>query len=297
MVRRVVVLVVFVGLIAGAVSALSSLFGGDETTSADSTIAPEASAGSVTDSVAETTPTAQSLPVTDQSTTTTTTPTAARIPTTADPARVLLTGDSEAGGLSPFLKPVIEASGLVVMDTDYKSSTGLTRPDYYDWPARLREQIPSRNPDIVIALFGGNDAQPFPGTNDRVDSPEWRAEYAKRVAEVIAIMTEGGRTLIWVGVPNAESEKLTAGLKVQNEVVKAELANHPEVVFVDSWQHFTGIDGGFAPYAFDPRDGETKPVRSETDGFHLNKTGEEILAVYTNSAVTDALKARGAAIG
>jgi len=55
--------------------------------------------------------------------------------------------------------------------------------------------------------------------------------------------------------------------------------------------------GGFAPYAFDPRDGETKPVRSETDGFHLNRTGEEILAVYVNTAVTEALKARGAAIG
>jgi len=193
---------------------------------------------------------------------------------------------------------VIEASGLVAMNTEYKVSSGLVRTDFYDWPAKLRELMASQNPDIVIALFGGNDGQGFQSpVISKVDTPEWRAEYAERVAEVVDIVTEGGRTLIWVGVPNAESESLTANLRVQNESVQSELAHHPEVLFVDAWSKFTGIDGGFAPYAFDPRDGETKPVRSETDGFHLNRTGEEILAVYVNTAVTEALKARGAAIG
>ena len=233
-----------------------------------------------------------------EQTTTTVPPSSVQVPTTADPATVLLLGDSEAGGLSPFLEPVIEASGLVAMNTEYKVSSGLVRTDFYDWPAKLRELMASQNPDIVIALFGGNDGQGFQSpVISKVDTPEWRAEYAERVAEVVDIVTEGGRTLIWVGVPNAESESLTANLRVQNESVQSELAHHPEVLFVDAWSKFTGIDGGFAPYAFDPRDGETKPVRSETDGFHLNRTGEEILAVYVNTAVTEALKARGAAIG
>ena len=113
---------------------------------------------------------------------------------------------------------------------------------------------------------------------------------------MVDIVTAGGRTLVWVGVPNAEDPSLTGRLEVQNEVVKAELAKHPDVIFVDAWSHFTGIDGGFAPYAIDPRDGESKPVRSQTDGFHLNATGEEILAVYVNSAVTEALVARGAVL-
>lgn len=292
-------LFVFLGMIYGVVSALGSLVGGDGSkTAADSTVAaPPASApldGSAIDpAVSSVQPVAVDL----TSTTTTTIPDTNTVPTAADPARVLLLGDSEAGGLAPFLQPALEGTGIIKMDLDYKVSSGLVRPDFFDWPARLREQMSAVKPDIVIALFGGNDGQGFLSPSiPSVDSPEWRAEYAKRVAEVIDIVAVDGRTLIWVGIPNAEDEKFTQRLLIQNEVVKAELAKHPEVLFVDAWSHFTGIDGGFAPNAIDPRDGESKAVRSKTDGFHLNRTGEEILTVYVGDAVRSALRDRGAAI-
>lgn len=289
---------VALGLVVGAVTVVGS-FLSDETatTSADSTVETSATTVPDSDSVATvgSVPTAASVDSIAESTTTI--PDAGKVPTSADPARVLLLGDSEAGGLSPFLEPVLEDTGIVTMELDYKVSSGLVRTDFFDWPARLREHVPLVNPDIVIALFGGNDGQAFLSpTIGPVDSPEWRAEYAKRVAEVIDIVTEGGRTLIWVGVPNAEDDKLTKNLQVQNEVVKTELANHPEVLFVDAWKQFTGLEGGFAPYVVDPRDGEFKPVRSETDGFHLNRTGEEILASLVATAVTADLRERGASI-
>ena len=165
---------------------------------------------------------------------------------------------------------------------------------------------PKRNPDIVVAVFGGNDGQSFLSTDvaaaadgasgKAVDSPQWRAEYAKRIGDIMDFLSAAGRTLVWVGVPNAEKETLTAALKVQNEVVKSEVAKRPKVIFVDSWNSFTGLDGGFAPLILDPRDGQFKPVRSETDGFHLNSTGEEILAYLVGQAVVGELKHRGAAI-
>ncbi len=228
--------------------------------------------------------------------TTTTIANTQTVPSPTDPARVLLLGDSEAGGLSPFLEPVLERTHIVTMELDYKVSSGLVRTDFYDWPERLRQNVPAVDPDIVIALFGGNDGQAFLNPSiGPVDSAEWRAEYSRRVGEAVDILTSDGRTLIWVGVPNAAAENLTNNLRVQNEAVKTELARHPDVVFVDAWNHFTGINGGFAPYALDPRDGELKPVRS-SDGFHLNSTGEEILAVLVSAAVTADLRARGASI-
>ena len=54
--------------------------------------------------------------------------------------------------------------------------------------------------------------------------------------------------------------------------------------------------GGFAPYVVDPRDGVSKPVRSEKDGFHLNTVGEQILAQYVGDAVIGELRTRGAAV-
>ena len=44
-------------------------------------------------------------------------------------------------------------------EVDYKVSSGLARPDFFDWPAHLRRQLPAVDPDIVVVTFGGNDAQ------------------------------------------------------------------------------------------------------------------------------------------
>jgi hypothetical protein len=296
LVRRIVALVMVVAVVSGVVVVAKALFGGGTSTAADSTVVTGPSTAidtstSAVDGVAPVDPTVTTL------TSETTIADPGTVPTAADPARVLLVGDSEAGGLSPFLSKVLKATGVVTMSVDYKSSTGLVRPDFFDWPTRLRSTVPTANPDIVVALFGGNDGQPFPGlASFKVDSPEWRTEYAKRVGDLMDFLSADGRTLVWVGVPNALDDKLTANLTVQNEVVKGEVAKRPKVIFVDSWQKFVGLDGSFAPYILDPRDGEFKAVRSEKDGFHLNTVGEEILAQYVGDAVITDLRTRGAAI-
>ncbi len=301
---------VAIAVLAGLVSVVKSLFGGDTSTSAlEATgVSTVGSAATDTGTAADATSTSSTGSATTAlpETSTTVTPTSdpSTVPSAADPARVLLVGDSEAGGLSPFLQRVLDPTGLTAMTTDYKVSSGLVRPDFFDWPAHLRATVPVAAPDIVVALFGGNDGQGFLGTDAAAgaaagkspDTAEWRAEYAKRVGDVMDFLSADGRTLIWVGVPNGLDPSLTANLAVQNEVVEAEAAKRSAVVFVNSWNYFTGIDGGFAPYIADPRDGESKPVRSEKDGFHLNTTGEEILAFYVGTAVITELRDRGAAI-
>jgi len=190
---------------------------------------------------------------------------------------------------------LLKDTGVTKLTVDYKVSTGLARPDFFDWPARLSAQIPAVNPDIVIVTFGGNDGQPIHGLSAKVDTPEWRAEYAKRVGAAMDFLSADGRALIWVGIPNAGSPDFTGRLKIQNEVVVDQASKHPNVVFVDSWSRFSGIDGGYAEYVLDPRDGVSKPVRAK-DGFHLNETGAKILALDIANAVNAELRNRGAAI-
>jgi hypothetical protein len=277
-------------------------------TAANQTSPIETSAQFTTPSVAPTptnaTETAVSSPA---ATATTITPTVithnvapTRTPTAEDPARVLVVGDSEAGLLSPNLQTMIETTGLTSMSTDYQNSSGLVRPDFFDWPTHLRQSIPAAKPDIVIAVFGLNDAQSFSSTDTQagpaaghaVDSPEWRAEYAKRVDDLMNYLSADGRTLIWVGVSNGTSD-LIPRLAVQNDVVAAEAAKHQNVIFVDSWKHFIGIDGvSFAPYVLDPRDGGYKAVRDETDPSNLNQIGQEILATYIDNALRQELQHR-----
>ena len=77
--------------------------------------------------------------------------------------------------------------------------------------------------------------------------------------------------------------------------VMAEAAKRSKVVFIDTWKRFSGLSGGFAEVVQDPRDNEFKDVRAE-DGFHLNETGAEILALDIAEAIRADLRARGAAL-
>jgi hypothetical protein len=225
-------------------------------------------------------------------------------PTSASPAVVLIAGDSDAGTFAPYLDRLLADTDLVETTLDYKVSSGLARPDYFDWNARLREQVPAVDPDIVVITFGGNDAQGLLDSGGGVvafqpvpdsDNSDWRAEYGERVGEVMDFLVEDGRTVIWVGIPNDDDPDVTFRMQVQDETAKAEAAKRPDIVFIDTWKRFSGRTGGWAEFVIDPRDGNGKDVRAD-DGFHLNETGAEILALDIAEAIKSDLRARGAEI-
>jgi uncharacterized protein len=249
-----------------------------------------------------------SAPITPASTSTTTTelkPKEKTTPTAANPAVLYIAGDSDAGTFAPYLDKLMKQTGMVKTTLDYKVSSGLSRPDFFDWPTHFAQQIPAVNPDIVIVTFGGNDAQGLrnldktwavqhvPGAGG--DDADWRAEYGKRVGAAMDYLGGDNRTLIWVGIPNDDEPVNTARLQVQNEVVMAEAAKRPKVVFIDTWNRFSGLSGGYASTVQDPRDHEFKAVR-RSDGFHLNETGAEILALDIAEAIRTELRARGGSL-
>ena len=245
------------------------------------------------------------VPLTEASTSTSTTelkPKEKTVPSADNPAELYVAGDSDAGTFAPYLDKLMKQTGMVSTTLDYKVSSGLSRPDFFDWPSYFAKQIPKVNPDIVVVTFGGNDAQGLrnadkswavqhaPGSGG--DDADWRAEYGKRVGATMDYLGGDNRTLIWVGIPNDDNPDVTARLQVQNEVVMAEAAKRPKVVFIDTWKRFSGLSGGFAEAVQDPRDNQFKDVRRD-DGFHLNTTGAEILALDIAEAIRTELRARG----
>jgi hypothetical protein len=226
------------------------------------------------------------------------------VPTKDHPAKVLVVGDSDAGAFAPYLKQVLDRTGIIATTVDYKVSSGLARPDFFDWPAHLAQTVPEVAPDIVVVTFGGNDTQGLAmpdGSNpsawiDPVTKKDtWLVEYANRAGSLMDQLATGGRTVVWVGIPNDIDPVRSERLGIQNDGVKAALAQRPNVQFVDTWNLFSSGNGGYAEYAIDPRDGQGKDVRA-SDGFHLNETGAEILAVRIADVIKDDLEARGAAI-
>lgn len=293
-------------LLVGVVAIGRAVLGGD---SSDADAAATTTTVSSAAIVATTDLAGGSVPATDESTTSTgpaTIPDAdVGVPSADNPVKLYIAGDSDAGTFGPYLQQLMDKTGMVDVDLDYKVSSGLARPDFFNWPARFADQIPEVNPGIVVVTFGGNDGQGLtdlsgdfivnqPKGGDS-DDAAWREEYGKRVGEVMDLLTQGGRTLIWVGIPNDDNPDVTARMAVQDSVVRDQVAKHPGVVFIDTWQMFSGRNGGWADFVIDPRDGQGKPVRA-SDGFHLNTEGAEILALKIADAITADLKARGAAL-
>ena len=76
---------------------------------------------------------------------------------------------------------------------EYKVSSGLSRPDFYDWPQRMIDQIVDWNPDATAVLFGANDGRTSTshGKVLKVGTKAWQAQYAKRVGKAMSILTKG----------------------------------------------------------------------------------------------------------
>lgn len=78
-----------------------------------------------------------------------------RTVTSADPLKVWIIGDSFNELFGPAL--VNRATDTKVIDAavDFRYSSGLSRPEFLDWPAYIARELP----DAVVVIFGGNDAQ------------------------------------------------------------------------------------------------------------------------------------------
>ena len=304
MARRLVALVIVVAIVGISVKAVGSLLADDE---------PVAGAGEPTGDVAPTDTVDPTVTATDPAATPASTVPPDTVPTDTAPedtgppsgtnkAEVYIVGDSDAGTFGPYLETLLDGTNIVDTELNYKVSSGLARPDFFDWPAELAAKVPEVDPDIVVATFGGNDSQglavkdgSFIVSDPVNDAADWTEEYRDRVGQAMDLMGANGATVIWVGIPNDDNPEVTAKLKIQDEAVRAEAAERGNVVFIDTWNRFSGRDGNWAEFVIDPRDGVGKDVRAD-DGFHLNTNGAEILALDIAQAIRDQLRTQGAAI-
>jgi hypothetical protein len=223
-------------------------------------------------------------------------------PTPEHPAKVYVVGDSDAGTFGPYLETLLDGTRVADTELNYQVSSGLARPDFFNWPEELARTLPEVDPEIVVFTFGGNDSQGLSLPQEELEwavgdpvanEAEWTEEYQRRAGEVMDLLLEDDRAVIWVGIPNDDNPEVTAKLAIQDRAVKAAAAERPDIVFVDTWSRFSGRDGGWAEFVVDPRDKQGKDVRAD-DGFHLNENGAEILAIDIAVEVQEVLRELGA---
>lgn len=192
-------------------------------------------------------------------------------------------GDSLGEYVGNQLLAPLSNRSLTAVELDFHIGTGLTRPDTYDWEARIDEIMarPDR-PEALVFMVGGNDNQPMraDGQNLDVGSAPWLAEYRARVVDLMDSThpADGGAGthLWWIGLPPMRDGERDGLARAIDAIVAEEAAGRPWVTFVDLMPRFSGPDGGFAGTITGP-DGKAKVARAP-DGIHITYAGSTWIA-------------------
>jgi len=201
-----------------------------------------------------------------------------RVITRKRPLRLYIVGDSMAQVFGSSLENLAEDTHLIKAKLDYKVSSGLSRPDFFDWPQRLIDQLVEYDPDATAVLFGANDGQNvrYQGKVLEVGSPAWQAAYQTRVGRAMRILTRGGRRVYWVGDPIMRNAGYRGRIAMMDRIYEAEAARHPGVTFIDTWRLMANGKGSYAEYLHD-RNGDLVLMRAP-DGIHLTRAGGDRMA-------------------
>jgi hypothetical protein len=195
------------------------------------------------------------------------------------PIAVLVAGDSMAEPLGYELADHAAEDRLISVDVDFKISSGLVRPDYYDWWARLALLMRNAGAARTVVWFsGGNDNQVLQTQEGiaAIGTSEWQAEYARRAGALMDTVLLSGASMVWVTLPPIRDRDHAVAAGQMNAAAAAEAAKRSGVHILDLQTMFDGPGGVFAPYLPGP-DGRTVRVR-QSDGVHLTTEGTRWVA-------------------
>ncbi|MBE4748384.1 DUF459 domain-containing protein [Corallococcus sp. ZKHCc1 1396] len=195
---------------------------------------------------------------------------------------VLLLGDSLiATGFGEYLQTQLSAHPRIRCERRAKSSTGLARPDFFDWLEVGQQEVQQHQPDVVVVILGGNDGQALHTKVGQATvawgNPDWGDGYRQRVQEFTTAISAPGRKIIWLELPatgrHRFEQKLALIRGLQREVITA----REDAVHLDTRPFFTDARGRALNKA--PVEGFRKPMRLRmTDGVHFTVAGGRYFA-------------------
>lgn len=207
--------------------------------------------------------------------------------------RVLVIGDSNLyGPIGDVVQDGLVASGYAVWRRG-RPSTGLSRPDRFDWFEHARKMIAEARPAAVITQFGGNDVLYLRWREDKRrrvsfrDERAWREAYGARVRDFLALLADEGRRVFLLsptnrGIGLVEVERV-------REVQRAVAGEVPGVTFIDMFPLTSDEHGRWLRAVVE--DGRRVVVR-RWDTVHFNEAGGELVG----ARVLERLGAAGLAV-
>lgn len=203
--------------------------------------------------------------------------------------KVLVIGDSLSIPLGKRLEDYFSKIPGIHFRRLGKVSSGLARPDFFDWEQTLAKLATKMKPSTVVIMIGTNDNQTLKradGSAVQFGGPTWDKEYTRRINRVFTICRDNNPEvkIFWVGAPIMGRPDLTRDVKRINNVIKTLCENNENCHYVDTWSTLADEEGRFTDFMTD-KSGERVRIRA-TDGVHLSLFGAKILATRCLQAMT-----------
>jgi hypothetical protein len=207
--------------------------------------------------------------------------------------RALLIGDSNMyGSLGKYLETSLTILGFEVVRRG-KPTSGLARPDFFNWFDEARRLLEAHRPQVVIMVFGGNDGQglaPLASGLDLVpwdDEAAWRRTYGERVTALARQLRGESRMVFVLSPPNRSSANARAKMERIVAVQRASARAVLGVEWIDLWKLTSDPYGRFLESGVDGK-GRVRSYR-KGDGIHLTGLG----SLEVGHRLVDALVGRG----
>ncbi len=190
-------------------------------------------------------------------------------------ARVLFAGDSLMEKLGPQVEPALTVHLNWSCLPIGKRSTGLCRPDFYNWPAVLEKNLRDFRPHLVVMWVGTNDNQNVYGVKTGgLLTEAWKNAYHRKMLEIIRLCQKYQARLIFIGPPVVEDAKVDAELK-QITGVMGVVCRHYRIPFLDARPIFSDRQGRYVRQMVNK---QGKPVAIRTkDGVHITDAGNNLV--------------------
>lgn len=186
--------------------------------------------------------------------------------------RIGVFGDSMADGLWAGLYRDLRGIDGVTVTKFSEVSTGLSRYDYVDIQAKTTRQLDESPLDVAVILFGTNDAQgiSMDGQIHQFGTEGWKAAYARRVDNLVALLRSRGTAVYWVGLPKMKKASFDGRMTLINDVVEARM-KALGVPYIETTALTSNAEGEYEAY-LSGADGRRQLMRAN-DGIHMSMAG------------------------
>ena len=204
--------------------------------------------------------------------------------------KVLIVGDSMMmEGLGPTLHAALRKRSDLSVVREGRYSSGLSRPDFFNWPENMVKLIAKHNPNLVIVSMGANDTQDIVINKKRhfIDSDSWKRVYEIRTYGYLNLVAAEKRHVLWVSLPVMGIEPYFSRTKRISKI-QAQVSSYFDNVNYINIEHLLTKNDRFVSFV-KGKDNRSIRIRQK-DHIHVSKEGGQILTNHLLPQVQESIE-------